>query len=212
MAFSGIFTPRNPRRRVRGKFGLSVRDSSGKTEFLPTVTGSPWRSSDGHADRFGRATGSGSERSRPPTVPADGFGRATVRGVPIFRQSADGHGFAVPICRQSPPTVTPTGSATVTPWRSSDGDRRQAQPFRRSAATVATVCRNRPASDLPQPFAVATVPTVTRRQSPPTGSDNRRARSSDGQGFAVPICRRAVRQSADRRNRADGFAVAIFRR
>ena len=61
VAFSGIFTPRNTRRRVRVEFGLSVRDSSGKTEFLPTVTGSPWRSSDGHAD--GHADGFGNRHA-----------------------------------------------------------------------------------------------------------------------------------------------------
>ena len=118
----GTVTPADsPRRRVRAGNG------SGRSD-LPTVC------------RRSRVR-QPSRRDDLPTVtgaPADGSGRSDLpTGRQVRHHAADGHGFAVTICRQSPPTVTPTGSATVTPWRSSDGDRRQAQPSRvRSAATV----------------------------------------------------------------------------
>ena len=108
--------------------------------------------------------------------------------------------------------------------RYADGDRRQAQPWRQSAATVptgATVRRvPRPVSRFHRSdghgFAVAifrqSPPTVTptgapvrRPDLPPTGSDG------DGFGNRADGDRRTRSPSRSADGHADGFAVAIFR-
>ena len=125
---------------------------------------SPWRSADGHADRFGRAT-------VPTGQPRRQFRRATVRGVPIFRRGDMATGSERSRVRRGDlPTVTGSDgdrfgnrSPSVSrrarfvscaarmfhaarPCVPADGDRRNRSPSRSSDRVTGD---NRPASDLP---------------------------------------------------------------
>ena len=161
-------SPRPIFRRSRVRRGdLPTATSS---ETVPTVTGAP---ADGHGDRFGRVRRGNS---------SDG---ATVTGSETVPTGSEN--LPRPICRRQQETADGFGRSdlpTVTPWRSSDGDRRQAQPWRQSAATVPRpICRNRSPW---QPFRRSRANSPRRQVRTIAAPDLPTVKGSPSRSFAAP--------------------------